>query len=109
MAHILNIQSSPRSACSASITVANAFLLKLQKLHPDTTIDTLNVWEEHLPEFNREAIGAKQLIDLACQRNLLFTFNGKQFGPLLQTSNALVVHSQGRTTSKARRSRALTP
>ena len=144
MAHILNIQSSPRGSSSASITVADAFLAEFQKLHPDTTVDTLNVFEEHLPEFDSEAIGAKykgaanqhmegpeaaiwqtiqtladrfkradrivlgvamwnfaypyklkQLIDLACQRNLLFTFDGKQFGPLLQTPNALVIYSQG--------------
>ena len=144
MAHVLNIQSSPRGSNSASITVANTFLAEYQKLHPDTTVDTLNVFEEHLPEFDSEAIGAKykgaanrpmdgpeaaiwqtiqelaarfqqadrivlgvpmwnfaypyklkQLIDLACQRNLLFTFGGHTFGPLLQTPKALVVFSQG--------------
>ena len=144
MAHVLNIQSSPRGADSASNTVADAFLAEYQRLNPDTTVDTLNVFEENLPEFDSEAIGAKykgaagqplegaeaaiwktietlverfkradrivlgvpmwnfaypyklkQLIDLACQRNLLFSFDGSTFGPLLQTPNALVVYSQG--------------
>ena len=100
----------------------------------ELTVDTLNVWEENLPEFDQEAIGAKykginkepmdpaeaavwdkiqelaarfqradrillgvpmwnfaypyklkQLIDLACQRNMLFTYDGTEYGPLLKT------------------------
>ena len=95
-------------------------------------MDTLNVWEENLPEFDQEAIGAKykginkepmdeaeqkvwdriqelvtrfkradrivigvpmwnfaypyklkQLIDLVAQRNMLFTFDGREYFPLL--------------------------
>jgi hypothetical protein len=56
---LLNIQSSPRGAKSASIAVTNAFLDAYQALHSDATIDTLNVWEEDLPDFDQEAIGAK--------------------------------------------------
>jgi FMN-dependent NADH-azoreductase len=56
---VLNIQSSPRGAKSASIAVTNAFLDAYQVLHSDATIDTLNVWEENLPDFDSEAIGAK--------------------------------------------------
>ena len=56
---LLNIQSSPRGAKSASIAVTNGFLDAYQALHPDATIDTLNVWEENLPDFDSEAIGAK--------------------------------------------------
>jgi FMN-dependent NADH-azoreductase len=143
---LLNIQSSPRGAKSASIAVTNAFLDAYQALHPDTTIDTLNVWEENLPDFDSEAIGAKykgvshqpmdaaeaeiweriqslanrfqradrivlgvpmwnfaypyklkQLIDLACQRNMLFTYDGKEYGPLLKTPRAFVVYARGGT------------
>lgn len=146
MAHFLNIQSSPRGSRSASITIADTFLAEYQRLHPDTTVDTLNVFEENLPDFDSEAIGAKykgaagkplegpeaeiwttiqtladrfrradrivlgvpmwnfaypyklkQLIDLVCQRNLLFSFNGSTFGPLLSTAGALVIYSQGQT------------
>jgi FMN-dependent NADH-azoreductase len=143
---LLNIQSSPRGAKSASIAVTNAFLDAYQALHPDATIDTLNVWEENLPDFDSEAIGAKykginkepmdpaeaavwdkiqelaarfqqadrillgvpmwnfaypyklkQLIDLACQRNMLFTYDGTAYGPLLKTARAFVVYVRGGT------------
>ena len=40
----------------------------------------------------------KQLIDLACQRNLMFTFDGKTFGPLLKTPRAFVVYARGQTS-----------
>jgi FMN-dependent NADH-azoreductase len=143
---LLNIQSSPRAAKSASIAVTNAFLDAYQALHPDATIDTLNVWEENLPDFDQEAIGAKykgvnkepmdqaetavwnkiqelalrfqqadrivlgvpmwnfaypyklkQLIDLACQRHMLFTYDGNEYGPLLKTPRAFVVYARGGT------------
>ena len=146
MSHLLNIESSPREKKSASITVAGTFLAAYRKAHPDVTIDTLNVWEEKLPEFDSEAIGAKykgaankpmegveaelwekiqslagrfqradlivlgvpmwnfaypyklkQLIDLACQRNMMFSFDGTTFGPLLTTKKALVIYTQGQT------------
>ena len=143
---LLNIQSSPRGAKSASIAVTNAFLDAYQALHSDAMIDTLNVWEENLPDFDQEAIGAKykginkepmdqaetavwdkiqelavrfqqadrivlgvpmwnfaypyklkQLIDLACQRNMLFTYDGNEYGPLLKTHRAFVVYARGGT------------
>jgi FMN-dependent NADH-azoreductase len=141
---LLNIQSSPRGAKSASIDVTNAFLDAYQALHSNATIDTLNVWEENLPDFDQEAIGAKykgvneepmaeaetavwdkiqelavrfeqadrivlgvpmwnfaypnkHLIDLACQRNMLFTYDGTEYGPLLKTPRAFVVYARGGT------------
>ena len=33
----------------------------------------------------------KQLIDLVCQRNMLFTYDGTVYGPLLKTGLACVV------------------
>jgi FMN-dependent NADH-azoreductase len=56
---VLNIRSSPRGAKSVSIAVTNAFLDAYRALHSDVTIDTLNVWGQHLPDFDQEAIGAK--------------------------------------------------
>src|SRR5215831_17919310 len=38
---LLNIQSSPRGAKSASVAVTNAFLDAYRALHSDATIDTL--------------------------------------------------------------------
>ncbi|MGO4713594.1 FMN-dependent NADH-azoreductase [Bradyrhizobium sp. 2TAF24] len=39
----------------------------------------------------------KQLIDLACQRGLLFTFDGKTYGPLLNIDKAFVVYTRGQS------------
>ena len=143
---LLNIQSSPRGPRSASIAVADAFLQAYRQVCPDLMVDTLNVWEENLPDFDQEAIGAKykginkepmdqaetavwkkiqelaarfqqadrillgvpmwnfaypyklkQLIDLAGQRNMLFTYDGTEYGPVLKTPRALVVYARGGT------------
>jgi FMN-dependent NADH-azoreductase len=56
---LLNIQSSPRGSKSISIAATNAFVEAYRTAHPDVTVDNLNVWEEGLPEFDSEAIGAK--------------------------------------------------
>jgi FMN-dependent NADH-azoreductase len=143
---LLNIQTSPRGSKSISTAATDAFVEAYRTAHPDVTIDNLNVWEEGLPEFDSEAIGAKykgvskeamsdaesaiwksiqslaarfqaadlivlgvpmwnfaypyklkQLIDLVCQRNFLFTFSEGKFGPLLKTRNAVVIYSRGQT------------
>jgi FMN-dependent NADH-azoreductase len=144
---LLNIVSSPRGSRSASITVANAFLEAYRQACPEVMVDTLNVWEEKLPDFDQEAIGAKykgvnrermdpgretavwekiqelaarfqqadrivlgvpmwnfaypyklkQLIDLVCQRHMLFTYDGNEYGPLLKTPRAFVVYVRGGT------------
>lgn len=39
----------------------------------------------------------KQLIDLACQRNMLFTFDGKAYGPSLAIDKAFVVYVRGQS------------
>src|SRR3979411_672783 len=56
---LLNIVSSPRGAKSASIAIADAFLDAYGKTSASIEIDTLNVWEENLPDFDSQAIGAK--------------------------------------------------
>ncbi len=143
---LLNIESSPRGPTSASIRVAKAFLEAYRLAVPAVLVDTLNVWEEKLPDFDREAIGAKykgvnkepmdqaesavwnkiqelalrfqqadrivlgvpmwnfaypyklkQLIDLVCQRRMLFTYDGNEYGPLLKTRRAFVVYARGGT------------
>ena len=143
---LLNIESSPRRSRSASIAVTSAFLEAYRQACPGVVVDTLNVWEEKLPDFDQEAIGAKykginkepmdpaeaavwnkiqelaarfqqadrivlgvpmwnfaypyklkQLIDLACQRNMLFTYDGNEYGPLLKTPRVFVVYARGGT------------
>jgi FMN-dependent NADH-azoreductase len=143
---LLNIVSSPRGAESVSIAVANAFLDAYRKASASIELDTLNVWEENLPDFNSRAIGAKykgvskepmdsselsvwiriqslvkrfqeadrivlgvpmwnfaypyklkQLIDLVSQRNMLFTFDGEKYGPMLKVPRALVIYVRGQS------------
>src|SRR6478736_8950624 len=130
--NILNIVTSPRKAQSVSTAVVNAFLSEYRAHAGGVTVDTLDIWQEQLPEFDAEAIDAKykgvsgesmtpietatwekirelasrfqqadrivmgvpmwnfsvpyklkQLIDLSCQRNTLFTFDGAFYGPSL--------------------------
>src|SRR6201997_5455649 len=144
--HLLYVESSPRGPRSVSSAVAQAFLEAYRHACPGLTVDTLNVWDENLADFDQEAIGAKykgiskepmdpaeaaiwekirelaarfqradrivlgvpmwnfaypyklkQLIDLACQRNMLFTYDGIEYGPLLKTRRAFVVYARGGT------------
>jgi FMN-dependent NADH-azoreductase len=39
----------------------------------------------------------KQLIDLSCQRNMLFTFDGKAYGPSLAIDKAFVAYVRGQS------------
>ena len=39
----------------------------------------------------------KQLVDLSCQRNMLFTFDGKRYGPLLDIEKAFVAFVRGQS------------
>ena len=144
---LLNIESSPRGLKSASIAISNAFIEAYRQVCPEEVlVDTLNVWDEKLPDFDQEAIGAKykgvnkepmdpaeravwnkiqelaarfqradrivlgvpmwnfaypyklkQLIDLTCQRSMLFTYDGIEYGPLLKTPRAFVVYARGGT------------
>jgi FMN-dependent NADH-azoreductase len=126
-----------------SSAVAKAFLQAYRQACSELTLDTLNVWEENLPDFDQQAIGAKykgmskepmdpaeaavwekilelaarfqradrillggpmwnfaypyklkQLIDLVCQRKMLFTYDGTEYGPLLKTPRAFVVYAR---------------
>ena len=143
---ILNITTSPRKEKSASTAIVNAFLSEYRKRVGDVVVDTLDIWEEQLPEFDAEAINAKykgvsgepmtpvetatwekirelasrfqradrlvlgvpmwnfsfpykfkQLIDLSCERNMLFTFDGDFYGPSLNIDKAFVVYVRGQS------------
>jgi FMN-dependent NADH-azoreductase len=39
----------------------------------------------------------KQLIDLSCQRNMLFTFDGEFYGPSLSIDKAFVAYVRGQS------------
>lgn len=59
MPHLLYVEASPRKERSASIEVAHAFLAAWRARHPDGTVDTLDVWNTELPEFDGEALAGK--------------------------------------------------
>jgi FMN-dependent NADH-azoreductase len=56
---LLEIQSSPRGESSDSITLTNSFIEACKSDKVSIVVDTLNIWHEHLPELDYEAIGAK--------------------------------------------------
>lgn len=59
MSNLLYVECSPRKQRSASIEVSRAFIDAYAASHPEDTIDTMDVWNLDLPEFDGEAMGAK--------------------------------------------------
>jgi FMN-dependent NADH-azoreductase len=62
MAKLLHIQSSPRIGRAASIAVAERFISAYRAAHPGDSVETLNLWEIELPEFDGPTIDAKYAI-----------------------------------------------
>src|SRR5262245_23797055 len=58
MGRVLYVQSSPRQD-SVSSAVARDFLYAYRDAHPQCEIDTLNLWDANLPQFDGAAIDAK--------------------------------------------------
>ena len=56
---VLDIQPSPRGQSSDSITLTESFIEACKSNDTSIVVHTLNVWQERLPEFDSEAIGAK--------------------------------------------------
>lgn len=80
--------------------------------HETMTEAESNVWEriqsliQRFQNVDRIVLGApmwnfglpyklKQLIDLVAQRDYLFTYDGNQYGPLLNVEKAIVVYTRG--------------
>ncbi len=59
MARLLYIECSPRKQGSASIQVCRAFLDAYRETHPADTIETLDIWNLPIPEFDGDAMVAK--------------------------------------------------
>jgi FMN-dependent NADH-azoreductase len=55
MAKLLYIECSPRKQISASIEVCRAFLDAYPTANPADTIQTLDIWDLAMPEFNGDA------------------------------------------------------
>ncbi|WP_439852233.1 FMN-dependent NADH-azoreductase [Pseudomonas syringae] len=57
--HILHIASSPRGERSASLKLASRYLETLNSLHPEASVDVLDVWTTDLLPFDGPALNAK--------------------------------------------------
>jgi FMN-dependent NADH-azoreductase len=62
MAKLLHIQSSPRGNRAASVAVAKQFIKAYLKAHPGDSVETLNLWEANLPEFDDAILEAKYAV-----------------------------------------------
>ena len=62
MSKLLHLEASPRGDRSASITVAKHFIDAYRAAHPGDTVETLDLWQAGLPEFNGATIDAKYAI-----------------------------------------------
>lgn len=62
MAKLLYIQASPRGDRSTSIAVARHFIATYQAKNSGDQIETLDLWEADLPEFDGDTIKAKYAV-----------------------------------------------
>ena len=62
MARLLYIEASPRKERSASIEIARVFVKDYQRAHPDDSVETLDLWATHIPEFDGGVIDSKYAI-----------------------------------------------
>ncbi len=59
MTRLLFIKASPRGSASRSVAVAESYLAALRAKTPDLEVDTIELWEETLPEFDGNRANAK--------------------------------------------------
>ncbi|MET8873197.1 NAD(P)H-dependent oxidoreductase [Nocardia sp. NPDC004604] len=59
MTTLLHINSSPRAGASKSLAIAQSFLSSYHERHPELVIDSLNLFDEPLPDFGTVAAAAK--------------------------------------------------
>ena len=62
MTRLMHISSSPRGEASESLALASTFLENYRETHPDTEIETFDLWDGSLPEFGPDAAGAKMSV-----------------------------------------------
>lgn len=59
MTKLLFIKASPRGSASKSIAIAEAWLAARRAREPGLTVDTIELWEENLPDFDGDRANAK--------------------------------------------------
>jgi FMN-dependent NADH-azoreductase len=59
MTKLLYVRTSPRGEASKSIQIADAYLAAYREAHPDALIETVDLWELGLPEFDGDSAASK--------------------------------------------------
>lgn len=59
MIKLLYIKASPRGVASRSIAIADSYLAELKKKLPNLAVDSIDLWEEKLPQFDGDRANAK--------------------------------------------------
>jgi FMN-dependent NADH-azoreductase len=59
MTTLLHVSASPRGAASESLALASEFLDTYREVHPDLTVETLDLWDGSLPPFGPVGASAK--------------------------------------------------
>lgn len=59
MGHLLHVNASPRGQASRSLRIARAFLDGCLESHPETKVDTLNLFDDPLPPCGIDAASAQ--------------------------------------------------
>jgi FMN-dependent NADH-azoreductase len=62
MSRLLYIKASPRGAASKSSAVADAYLAALREQLPDLIVDTLDLAQEKIPDFDGDKVAAKMAV-----------------------------------------------
>lgn len=62
MSKLLYIKASPRGAQSRSSAVADAYLAALRERLPDLAVDTLDLAQEKIPDFDGDKVAAKMAV-----------------------------------------------
>ncbi len=69
MSKLLYIQASPRGQRSKSIKVADAFIAEYLQVNPNDTVETLNIFDSPIPDFDGFVVQAKYRILHGQQHN----------------------------------------
>ena len=62
MSKLLYIKASPRGAASKSGAIADVYLAALRERRPDLVVDTLDLAQEKLPDFDGDKVAAKMAV-----------------------------------------------
>lgn len=62
MTKLLHVSASPRGQQSESLAIAASFLANFRAAHPDTEVETFDLWDGSLPPFGPAAVAAKMAV-----------------------------------------------